>query len=222
MVTTAPAGRRPSAVGASRGSSCTSSPSPCPSECRNAAPKPAASRLHTGQRVGLRGHACRRVSPQSRPAGPRAPPRRPRVCRSSGARPTTKVRVEVRAIPIQGRAEVDQEQVSPFDDTVSRPGVRERRARSGGHDGLERVPLTAPVPERGLESRGDRELGLARRDRRRGWRDSASCASEAARRIASTSPSSFDDPETFHQPVGSPGSGGSKLRDPLGRSRTVT
>src|SRR5207245_2457961 len=63
-VTTAPPGRGSALVFASRGASCTSSPSPCPSECPNASPRPRAA-------IGSRASAS-----ASRPLIPaRTPPR---------------------------------------------------------------------------------------------------------------------------------------------------
>ena len=48
--------------------------------------------------------------------------------------------------------------------------MRKRRPRTGGHDGLERMPLAAAQPERRLQARCDVEFAIAdangRQDRR--------------------------------------------------------
>src|SRR6266550_3080973 len=92
MVTTAPTGRGSGLVFESRGASCTSSPSPCPSEWPNASPNPRAA-------IGSRASAS-----ASRPLMPARTPARARCCasrtnpyntrwRSVARAPTTTVRV---------------------------------------------------------------------------------------------------------------------------------
>src|SRR6266850_299672 len=85
MVTTAPAGRGSALVFESRGASCTSNPSPCPSEWPNASPNPRAV-------IGSRASAS-----ASRPVMPARTPPRARCCASQTNRYSTRWRSVARA-----------------------------------------------------------------------------------------------------------------------------